>query len=62
MYMYIPPEFDVHDAAMAEPVVEPGLCQGAEGLAAQVEVVGSDGLVVHVGDEHLDRVVGALRH
>ena len=57
---YIPPELHVHDAAVAELVVEAGLCQGAEGLAAEVEVVGSDGLVVHVGDEHRDRLARAL--
>jgi hypothetical protein len=61
MNYYVPSELDVHDAAVANLVVEPGLCQGAEGLAAQVEVVGSDRLVVHVSDVHRDWIARALR-
>ena len=45
---------------MAELVVEAGLGQRAEGLAAEVEMVGGDGLVVHARDEHRHRVVRAL--
>lgn len=55
-----PPELHVDDAAMAELVGEAGLGHGAERLAAEVEVVGSEGVVVHVGDEHHHRLAGAL--
>ena len=58
---YRPLELDVDDAGMAELVVAAGLGHGAEGRAAEVEVVLGDGVVVHVGDDHRLRVAGARR-
>ena len=54
-----PGELDVDDAGAAEVVVAAGLGELAEGGAAEVEVVGRDGVVVHVGDDHRLGAAGA---
>ena len=56
---YPPLELDVDDAGVAELVVAAGLGHGAEGRAAEVEVVFGHRVVVHVGDDHRLRVAGA---
>jgi hypothetical protein len=56
----VPPELQVDDATVAELVGEAGLGHGAERRAAEVEVVGSEGVVVRVSDEDHHRLVGAL--
>lgn len=52
-------ELHVDDAGVAEVVLLAGLGHGAECVAGEVEVVGGDGLVVHVGDVDDDGLVGA---
>jgi len=56
---YRPPELDVDDAGVAELVVAAGLCHGTKRRAAEVKVVLSDWVVVHVGDHHRLRVARA---
>jgi hypothetical protein len=56
---YPPLELDVDDAGVAELIPAAWLGHGAEGRAAQVEVVLGHRVVVHVGDDHRLRVAGA---
>ena len=59
MCRYRPLELDVDDAGVAELVVAAGLGHGAEGRAAEVEVVLGHRVVVHVGDDHRLHLAGA---
>ncbi|KAF7084805.1 hypothetical protein CFC21_088336 [Triticum aestivum] len=54
-----PLELHVDDAGVAELVVSAVLGHGAEGGAAEVEVVAGHRVVVHVGDDHRLRDAGA---
>uniref|UniRef100_A0A8R7PYI8 Uncharacterized protein n=1 Tax=Triticum urartu TaxID=4572 RepID=A0A8R7PYI8_TRIUA len=56
-----PLELHVDDAGVAELVVAAVLGHGAKSSAAEVEVVASDGVVVHVRDDHRLGDAGARR-
>ena len=56
-----PLELDVDDACVAQLVVAVVFGHGSEGGAAEVEVVGGHGVVVHVRDDHRLRHAGASR-
>ena len=59
MFLHLPLELDVDDAGVAELIAAARFSHGAERRAAEVEVVLSDRIVVHVGDDHRLRVAGA---